>query len=222
MSCRPRLPPCVSASRNATRAQWEQDIAAAWLAASFKLMQQERDANQGHRVHPVPAGARAADVVHRQLRRSDDPRCLPALRVVETLPRAPLRLGPEVLETLANRINDNRYHSLSAGTTLLALNAYIATTHADTAPQLAIRELLRDKEKTVRLLDLPATLMPKVPFSAAAKALRFTSGTDLNDFYLVNESGFDRTPPREAIVKGFEILREYTNAEGTPHADQNG
>jgi alpha-2-macroglobulin len=121
-------------------------------------------------------------------------------------------LGPEVLETLAARINTNRFHSLSAGTTLLALNAYIATTHADTAPQLAIRELLRDK--TVRALDLPATLMPKVSFSDAAKTLRFTSGTDLNDFYLVNQSGFDRTPPHEAIVKGFEILREYTDANG--------
>jgi uncharacterized protein YfaS (alpha-2-macroglobulin family) len=58
--------------------------------------------------------------------------------------------------------------------------------------------------------------MPKVPFSDAAQALRFTSGTDLNAFYLVNESGFDRTPPHEAIVKGFEILREYTDATGHP------
>src|SRR5580704_2122248 len=123
-------------------------------------------------------------------------------------------LGPEVLENLATRINTNRYHSLSAGTTLLALNAYVAATHADTAPQLALRELLRDK--TVRQLDLPATLMPKVPFSDAARALRFSSGTDLNAFYLVNESGFDRTPPREAIVKGFEILREYTDTAGHP------
>jgi uncharacterized protein YfaS (alpha-2-macroglobulin family) len=122
-------------------------------------------------------------------------------------------LGPEVLENLATRINTNRYHSLSAGTTLLALNAYVATTHADTAPQLAIRELLRDK--TVRQLELPATLMPKVSFSDAARALRFTSGTDLNAFYLVNQSGFDRTPPHEAIVKGFEILREYTDAPAT-------
>jgi hypothetical protein len=123
-------------------------------------------------------------------------------------------LGPEVLENLATRINTNRYHSLSAGTTLLALNAYVAATHADTAPQLAIRELLRDK--TVRQLELPATLMPKVPFSDAARALRFSSGTDLNAFYLVNESGFDRTPPHEAIVKGFEILREYTDTAGHP------
>jgi hypothetical protein len=55
-----------------------------------------------------------------------------------------------------------------------------------------------------------------VPFTAAAQSVRFTSGTDLNAFYLINESGFDRAPPPEAIVKGFEILREYTDATGRP------
>ena len=94
------------------------------------------------------------------------------------------------------------------------MNAYVAATHADTAPQLAIRAVLHDK--TVRPLELPATLMPKVSFTEAARALRFTSGTDLNAFYLVNQSGFDRTPPQVAIVKGFEILREYTDEAGHP------
>jgi alpha-2-macroglobulin len=196
------------------KGQWEQDIAAAWLAASFKLMKQEHDANQ------AIASVRFLQAPAPELWYSDsydDPMTRDAFLLYVLSKHFPERLsdlGPEVLETLATRINTNRFHSLSAGTTLLALNAYIATTHADTAPQLAIRELLRDKDKTVRLLDLPATLMPKVPFSEAAKTLRFTSGTDLNDFYLVNQSGFDRTPPHEAIVKGFEILREYTDANG--------
>jgi uncharacterized protein YfaS (alpha-2-macroglobulin family) len=123
-------------------------------------------------------------------------------------------LAPGALEDLANNINRGFYHSLSAGTTLLGLNAYVAATHADTAPALAIREILRDK--TVRPLELPAILMPKVAFSDAARGLRFSSSTDFNVFYMVNQSGFDHTPPREAIVKGFEILREYTDDQGHP------
>jgi uncharacterized protein YfaS (alpha-2-macroglobulin family) len=199
--------------------QWEQDITAAWLAASFKLMRQEHDANQ------AIASIRFAQAATTATQASalwsadiyDDPMTRDGFLLYVLSKHFPERLpalGPEVLENLATRINTNRYHSLSAGTTLLALNAYVAATHADTAPQLALRELLRDK--TVRQLDLPATLMPKVPFSDAARALRFSSGTDLNAFYLVNESGFDRTPPREAIVKGFEILREYTDTAGHP------
>jgi uncharacterized protein YfaS (alpha-2-macroglobulin family) len=197
------------------KGQWEQDIAAAWLAASFKLMRQEHDANQAiasirfTQAAPAPA-LWSADLYDDPMTRDGFLLYVLSKHFPERLPA----LGPEVLENLASRIDTNRYHSLSAGTTLLALNAYVAATHADTAPQLAIRELLRDK--TVRPLELPATLMPKVPFTDAAQALRFTSGTDLNAFYLVNQSGFDRTPPREAIVKGFEILREYTDASGHP------
>jgi len=194
--------------------RWQQDIAAAWLAASFKLMHQDHEADQAIaaiRFEQAAAPGTPDDGMY------DDPMTRDGFLLYVLSKHFPDRLsalGPEVLESLATRINSNRYHSLSAGTTLLALNAYVAATHADTAPQLAIRELLRDK--AVRQLELPAALMPKVPFSDAAQALRFTSGTDLNAFYLVNESGFDRTPPHEAIVKGFEILREYTDATGHP------
>ncbi|MDB6007791.1 MAG: hypothetical protein JWL65_41 [Gammaproteobacteria bacterium] len=196
--------------------RWQQDIAAAWLAASFKLMHQDHEADQAIaaiRFEQAAAPGTLDEGIY------DDPMTRDGFLLYVLSKHFPDRLsalGPEVLENLATRINSNRYHSLSAGTTLLALNAYVAATHADTAPQLAIRELLRDK--TVRQLELAATLMPKVPFSDAAQALRFTSGTDLNAFYLVNESGFDRTPPHEAIVKGFEILREYTDAIGHPLA----
>jgi hypothetical protein len=196
--------------------RWQQDIAAAWLAASFKLMHQDHEADQAIAAIRFEQAA-AAGTPDEGL--YDDPMTRDGFLLYVLSKHFPDRLAalrPEVLENLATRINSNRYHSLSAGTTLLALNAYVAATHADTAPQLAIRELLRDK--TVRQLELPATLMPKVPFSDAAQALRFTSGTDLNAFYLVNESGFDRTPPHEAIVKGFEILREYTDATGHPIA----
>ncbi len=194
--------------------RWQQDIAAAWLAASFKLMHQDHEADQAIaaiRFEQAVAPGTQDEGIY------DDPMTRDGFLLYVLSKHFPERLsalGPEVLENLATRINSNRYHSLSAGTTLLALNAYVAATHADTAPQLAIRELLRDK--SVRQLELPATLMPKVPFSDAAQALRFSSGTDLNAFYLVNESGFDRTPPHEAIVKGFEILREYTDATGHP------
>jgi alpha-2-macroglobulin len=126
-------------------------------------------------------------------------------------------LPPRALENLATDINENIYNSLSAGTTLLALNAYVTATHADTDPRLAISEVAKSGN-TVRPLQLPPGLMPKVKYNADARALRFTSGSDLDAFYLVNESGFDRTPPHEAITKGFEILREYTDDSGQPLA----
>jgi alpha-2-macroglobulin len=121
-------------------------------------------------------------------------------------------LPPQALENLAARISANSYHSLSAGTTLLALDAYARATHAEGAPRLSIAEVLRDGN--VRPLELPAGLMPSAAFGADARALKFTSGTDFNAFYLVSQSGFDRVAPKEPISMGFEILRDYTDHAG--------
>ncbi len=114
---------------------------------------------------------------------------------------------------VATRISGERYHSLSAGTTLLGLDAFVQATRADTAPKLAISEVLRDN-KTVRPVELPQVAMPEVPFGADARAIRFASASDLNAFYLVDQSGFDHDPPKVALARGFEIIREYTDAAG--------
>ena len=192
------------------KGQWEQDMAAAWLGAAYKLMHQDRDAEKAIAV--IRFGELQRDRLP-----YDDPMTRDGFLLYVLSKHFPERLPSMpamAMETLATQISANTYNSLSAGTTLLGLTAYVEATHADTAPQLAIREVLRDK--SVRSLELPATLMPKVPFTDTAQALRFTSGTDLNAFYLVNQSGFDRTPPKVAIVKGLEILREYTDDSGHP------
>src|ERR1700722_3028523 len=86
----------------------------------------------------------------------DDPMTRDAFLLYVLSKHFPERLSSmpaAALENLAARINSNIYDSLSAGTTLLGLNAYVEATHADTAPQLAIREVLGDR--SVRALELP-------------------------------------------------------------------
>ena len=190
------------------KGQWEQDTAAAWLAASLKLMQQSRDAEKA--IAPLRfAIANSADFYNDEMTRDGFLMYVLAKYFPAHLPSMP----PEALESLAQNINGNLFHSLSAGTTLMGLNAYVAATHADTDPKLGISEILGDNQAP-RPLELPAGLMPKVQFTPDAKALRVTSGTELSAFYLVNESGFERAPPNEALVRGFEILREYTDDHG--------
>src|SRR5262249_33923120 len=67
-----------------------------------------------------------------------------------------------------------------------------------------------------RPIEVPEVLMPRVSFSAEASAIQFSNGNELSAFYLVDQSGFDRSPPRVALSKGFEILREYTDESGKP------
>src|SRR5262249_7238556 len=120
--------------------------------------------------------------------------------IARYFPERLARLPPEVLDTIATRITEERYHTLSAGPTLMGLDAFVQATHADdpTAAALAISEVLRDKSQ--RALELPRNAMPEVAFTADARALRFTSGSEQNAFYLVDQSGFDRTRPTQAIA----------------------
>ena len=82
------------------------------------------------------------------------------------------------------------------------------------AVKLTLAELLKNGSSTP--LPLPAGLFPKVSFSEAATKLRVGNNSKLPAYALLTESGFDRTPPTKPVVQGFEILREYTDAEGKP------
>lgn len=192
------------------KAEWEQDLAAVWLAATYRLMRQDGDALRVLNTLRFAAGGRTDDVYSDLMTRDALFLYVMARHFPERLPM----LKAEVLETLVKRISDDMYHSLSAGTTLLALEAYARALPPEAVQQLAIAEILRDKR--LRELTLPDSLLPRVEFSGEANALRFTSDSPLNAYYLITQSGFDRTPPTQAIRDGFEILREYTDEAGKP------
>jgi alpha-2-macroglobulin len=188
------------------RGQWEQDLTAAWLAAALDLMRQDRDA--GQLLGRTKFGLGATYDTY------NDPMTRDALLLFVISKHFPERLRDvpkETLLTLAQRVNDNYYHSLSAGTTLLALDAYSNATQAG-ARNLVLAEVLKDKR--VHALDLAEVTFPKTKFSEQAAALRFTNNSELTAYYTVEQSGFDRKPPTTAIRQGFELLREYTDASG--------
>lgn len=189
------------------RGQWEKDLTAAWLAAALDLMRQDRDAENLISGTRFDAGA---DELY------NDPMTRDALLLFVMSRHFPERLRnvpSEVFTTMAKRVTDGYYHSLSAGTTLLALDAYASATEG-AARNLAIAEVLKDKK--VRSLGLPEGLFPTVAFSDQAAALKFSNNTSLNAYYLIEQSGFDRKPPTQAIKQGLEVLREYTDDSGKP------
>ncbi len=47
--------------------------------------------------------------------------------------------------------------------------------------------------------------------------IRGSGGTDL--YYVLSQTGFDRTPPADAIAEGLEIYREYLDDNGDPVSD---
>jgi hypothetical protein len=189
------------------RGQWEKDLTAAWLAAALDLMRQDRDAES--LISGVQFGVASDELYYDSMTRDG----LLLFVISRHFPERLRTIPAEVFTTMAQRVTDDEYHSLSAGVTLLALDAYASATEG-AARNLSLAEVLKDKK--VRGLTLPEGLFPTVKFSEQAAALRFGNETGLNAYYLIEQSGFDRKPPTQAIKQGLEVLREYTDANGKP------
>lgn len=190
--------------------EWSTDLTALWLAATYDLLKKDDEAARLLRGVRFSASATygSYDVYF-------DPMTHDALLLWITAKHFPEKLSglpPEVLTNLAKRVSEGRYVSLSAGTTLLALDAY-ATAGATQLQKLSIAEVERS-DKRIKPIELPEALFPKVAFSEQAAALRIGNESQLNAYYLIDQSGFDRKPPTTAIRQGMEVLREYSDTDG--------
>ncbi|MES2885103.1 MAG: alpha-2-macroglobulin [Pseudomonadota bacterium] len=190
------------------KGQWEQDATAAWLAAAYSRMQQKPLAEK--LIARVKlSGAHSYDRYHSPM--ATDAELLYVL--AKHFPDRLQAFGPVFVESLVKRLTSGEYHSLSAATSILALDAY-ATVAQGTAVKLRLAEVL--KNNSTKALALPEGLFQKAPFSEAATKLRVGNPGKLPAYALVTEGGFDRTPPAKAVSNGFEILREYTDSTGKP------
>jgi uncharacterized protein YfaS (alpha-2-macroglobulin family) len=111
-------------------------------------------------------------------------------------------------------VQHGEYDSLSAATTILALDAYATAAGAPAAAHLSITATLADR--STQPLSLPAGLFPRVTLAAQTRALEFASDGALRGFYLVNQSGFDRDPNTQPLRQGLEITREFLDERGQP------
>jgi alpha-2-macroglobulin len=187
---------------------WTTDLSAAYLAATYRLMQRTADADR--MIKQVPWAATKKDftddvyygaVVH-------DAQLLFLLS--RHFPAMVTGAPPVALETMSASVSGGGASSLSAAYTLLALDAY-SKASGDTTT-LGISEVAKDGQ--TRALTLPAGVIPKVSISEAAAKILFSRRGQVPAYFVLAESGFDRTPPAAELKQGVEILREFVDEKG--------
>jgi uncharacterized protein YfaS (alpha-2-macroglobulin family) len=195
---------------------WQDDLAAAWLAAAYQLQKQDKEANQ------LIAGPQ------KQLERKPgdeaytygyyyDPLTRDASVLYLLAKYFPLRaksLSPRVLENITWPLSHNQFNTLSSAMTELALDAY-ATQNAAALDKLAIAEVRADGS-TPSIATIQGNLVRAAGWNVAATQLRFTNGSDRPAWYVASQAGYDRDAPTAPIKDGIEIIREYTDANGKP------
>ena len=189
---------------------WPTDLSAGWLAATYRLMQRNNDAEKI--IAKVPWSRQKRDLGEEVYY---DPVVHDAQLLYILARHFPARLGAvpaTVLEDLGSAASGNRIDSLSAAWTLLALDAYAKA--AGATGKLGIAEIGKDGRE--RALTVTAGAMPKAEVSINAAKVQFSKEGGLAAYYSVNESGFDRNSPATAINNGIEIIHEFLDLSGNP------
>lgn len=190
--------------------EWQQDIAAGYLAAAYQLMRQENLASALiGKLKLVQDTGKWADYYDGLSRNSQL-----IYLLARHFPDELKRLDADALESIAKPIRENRYNTLSSAYTLLALDAYATAIGNETAGQFSTAEVLADGSK--RALVLPSGMMPRSNFSSAAAKLQFGSGSDYVAYTVLNQSGFDRGLPDKEVKQEIEVFREYQDSSGKP------
>jgi hypothetical protein len=195
---------------------WKNDLAAAWLAAAYELLMQDKQA-KALIAGPQRALEAKLDDKNFAFGYYTDPLTRDAsvlYLLAKHFPDRAKALSPQVMENIAMPLARNEFNTLSSAMTMLALDAY-ANLNAAGIDKLAINEVHADgSAKTIS--SLQAGLLQSGSWSAAATKLRFANGSALPAWRVTRQSGYDRGVPDKAIANGLEIVREYTDANGKP------
>lgn len=194
--------------------EWKGDLAGLYLAATYRLLKQDGKARAI--ADGITFGReRAVDTDWYYDRLAYDAQAL--YIVARHFPERAARITPAEIDAIVDPIFRATYNTFSSAWSILALEAYAQTAGDAAAGALGAEELTASGQ--TRALALPAaSLLPAVPFSTAAKAIRFSSAGSFGAYYVVSEAGFDTGLPDKAVSKGIEVFRTYETADGKPAA----
>ena len=189
---------------------WKHDVVAAWLGASYQLMRQQRLAERA--VSELTTGTSTKYELYY------DPLTRDAQIVFLLARHFPARyreLKVAALDSLVRPLERGGYNTIGSAYALLALDA-VANLGGNVpgAAKLAMSEVLADG--SVRALALPSSVIPHVAFTPEARKLRLANPRELDAYYAVMRSGFDKSLPTKEVRDGLEILREFVGADGKP------
>jgi uncharacterized protein YfaS (alpha-2-macroglobulin family) len=198
---------------------WKNDLAAAWLAASYKLLKQDKEANQ------LIAGPQKA--LERKLAKETyvysyyyDPLTRDAsvlYLLSKYFPERARDLSPNVMENITWPLAHNQFNTLSSAMTVLALDAYASQSAGD-LDKLGIAAIHADGSARP-IASIQGNLVQAGSWTSAATGLRFTNGSSVSAWHVASQGGYDNSMPGKsgsdkAIKDGIEIVRDYTDVKG--------
>ncbi len=197
------------------KGQWEHRSLAAWLAASYKLLKQDGEADK---LLDACLKARAAA----KPANPQDPWAYYRTPMMEDIgvfylqcrhfPERAKKFGIEALEPIMKPLRDQSFNTLACSYMTLALKAY-SDLAKSTGVEVSIFGILSGN-KTPQPLAGPSGGILRTTFGPDTTALRFErkqkGSGDIGAFFQVVEQGYDSGTPVGPERSGLEISREIT------------
>lgn len=183
---------------------WKKDIAAVFLAATYKLLKEESEAQalfqQASFIEAV-----VPDYVYYYDRYVHG--ALYLYLTSKHFPSALKAISPQtLLNYLEPMINNGSYSTLSSSYALLALDAYVDTVAKGGIGKFKVMQVKGDgSEEAMPLAE--NELYPSFELAKVVTKLKLQSETFL--FYQIYQEGYDRAVPTEPVKSGLEIYREF-------------
>ena len=194
---------------------WERDITAAYMAASYALLQQAALGRQLIGRYTLGAGDEMTHDFDTRLGRDAQYVYLLARHFPDRLES----LGDDAVQALVAPVMQNRFNTLSAAYTILALGAWTQAMAAGSPPPvLAILAKPAGAGGTGAELA-SSTGVVRASIDAALRELSIRGAAGRPLYYVVSQTGFDRAAPAEAIANGLELHRDYLDDAGNAVAE---
>ncbi len=194
---------------------WRNDATAAFVAATYALLKQERAAAE--LLPPLIMQLEKGGADYRYNAYSD-----PTIRDAQLLyllarhfPAQLKALDAQAFTRFVTPMAEGRVNTLSAAWTILAIDGMARTLGSEALGKLTVTQL--DAAGKAKALELPGNLLPRASFDAGTVRLQLANdNSKLNTWYAVTQTGFDREPPMTELRQGLEVQREYLGADGKP------
>ena len=195
------------------------DLGAAYLAASYQLLKQEKVATELF----DPVWADLQKRVDRQQRRNVwgdyyDPLVHDSVLLQLAGRHFPARLKtlkPAVWDNMAGMLRDGWYNSLSSASMLLAVDAYFNAVAQNASGRLSAQSINAQGQAMALALG-SVNPLTRAPVPEGTQRLKLANDSDFKLFYSWTEQGFERQLADKPLNKGMEIFHEVLDEKGKP------
>ncbi len=199
-----------------TTDQWQSDLLASYMAATYQLLQKDQEAARLISYYPFASSNKKA--VNQSNGRYGDfhsPLALDSQHLYllsKHFKQRAKSVDASIIHGFTQHILEGKYNTISAAYSILALGAYSELVQAGVLIENLTMESSNNNGQSFTALDKVAAAFSKSQFSIDTQQLRLAS--DKAFYYLINQSGFDLVVAEKSIRQGLEIDRVFLDQDG--------